>query len=89
VKKHFDGPGMVGFIAALCAILVMAFFLSVLFPKPAGASEIDDDVTMKRSTLIELGSKYLEAVNDREVLLDALKDAQKTIDRLKSATNCS
>jgi hypothetical protein len=89
-RRNIDGPGVVGFIAAICAILVMAFFLWAVLPKKAQAHDVaDDDMVLKRSALIELGTKYLQSLSDREVLLEALDRAQKEIHRLQSATNCS
>lgn len=87
-RKHFDGPGIVGFIAAICAILVMAFFLWAILPKKAQAAD-DEDMVVKRSTLIELGTRYLLSLADREALLEAIAQAHKEIKRLQSATNCS
>lgn len=87
-KHRIDGPGIVGFIAAATVILVMAVVLWTLLPKTAQASD-DVELTIKKSAIVELGSKYLESIADRNVLIEELNKAQKEIHRLQSATNCS
>lgn len=88
-KHRIDGPGVIGFIAAATAILAMAVLLYTVLPKTAQAQGLDEEIVLKKSAIIELGSRYLESVADRDALLEALEKAQKEISRLQSATNCS
>jgi len=88
-KHRIDGPGMVGFIAAATIILTLALALYTILPKTAQAQGVDEELTIKKSAIVELGSKYLESIADRNKLLDALDEASKEIRRLQSATNCS
>ena len=88
-KHRIDGPGVIGFIAAATAILVMAVLLYTVLPKTAQAQGADEDVVVPRDVLIEVGSRYREWLAVRDALIEALEKAQKEIRRLQSATNCS
>lgn len=87
-KRRFDGPGVIGFIAAATVILVMAVLLWTILPKEAQASD-DVELTIRKGAIIELGTRYLESIADRNVLIEELNKAQREIHRLQSATNCS
>ena len=75
--------------AVLCLYGVVAATLWVLPPAKADSTIGDDEIPIRRSAIVELGTRYLESVNDRNVLLEALQQAQKEISRLQSSTNCS
>lgn len=88
-KRHFDGPGFVGFIATAAIIIVLALTLYSILPKVAQAQGVEEHVIMPKAVLIELGTKYLESISERNAMIEALQQAQKEIHRLQSATNCS
>lgn len=84
-----DKTRIIGIIGAVAALWAVVAFTVWMMPPAKAQAPADEDIVVKKSAIIEMGTKFFslqDMVQKQDEVIEAL---QKELMRLKAATNCA